>query len=74
MSDEQRKELSISTGNFKVIVEYSFYKSSWLDKDQVRVSEVVPGKYYRVKCGRMLTDQEVRGAIVKYLISKRRLK
>lgn len=53
----------------RLIAKATFFVSKWLDPDQVRVSEVSPTEF-RVKCGKMLTDQEVKGAIVKYLLSK----
>lgn len=52
-------------------ISYKFFKTDWLDRDQVRVSEVSPTEY-RVKCGKQLSDQEIRGAIVKYILSKQR--
>lgn len=64
MSDEN---LPVPLG--KLVAKATFYVSKWLDPDQVRVSEVSPTEF-RVKCGKMLSDQEVKGAIVKYLLSK----
>lgn len=64
MSDEN---LPVPLG--KLVAKATFYVSKWLDPDQVRVSELSPTEF-RVKCGKMLSDQEVKGAIVKYLLSK----
>lgn len=64
-----RKELSTAISGCQV--SYKFFKTAHLDKDQVRVSEVSPNEF-RIKCGKMLTDQEIRGAIVKYILSKQR--
>lgn len=69
MSDEPHKELSIAISDCQV--SYKFFKTAHLDKDQVRVSEVSPTEF-RIKCGKQLTDREIRGAIVKYLLSKQR--
>lgn len=62
----ESKELVPFTGK---VIKCTFFVTSHLDKDQVRVSEVSPTEF-RVKCGRMLTDQEVKGAIVKYMLAK----
>lgn len=64
-----RKGQSIAISDSKI--EYKFFKTAHLDKEQVRVSEVSPTEF-RVKCGKQLTDREIRGAIVKYLLSKQR--
>lgn len=63
------KELTASWKDGRVI-KCTFFVTSHLDRDQVRVSEISPTEF-RVKCGRMLTDQEVKGAIVKYMLAKR---
>jgi len=51
------------------VVKCTFFVTSHLDKDQVRVSQIDDNEF-RVKCGRMLTDQEVKGAIVKFMLAK----
>lgn len=51
---------------------YQFYVTSWLDRDQVRVLEV-GNKMYAIKSGRQLSEDEIRGAIVRYEINKRKL-
>jgi hypothetical protein len=55
----------------RLVASCTFFVSRWLDKDQVRVSEVRPNEF-RVKCGKILSDQEIKGAIVKYLLSKQK--
>jgi hypothetical protein len=64
---EESKSLVGPTGR---VIKCTFFVTVHLDKEQVRVSEVSPDEY-RVKCGRMLTDLEVKGAIVKYILAKR---
>lgn len=63
---EPIKSLVAPTGK---VVKCTFFVTAHLDKEQVRVSEVAPDEF-RVKCGRMLTDHEVKGAIVKYILAK----
>jgi hypothetical protein len=53
------------------VITYKFFRTYYLDLEQVRVIEVEP-TYFVVKAARQLTDREVKGAIVKYLISKGR--
>lgn len=62
----ESKELVGPTGR---VIKCTFFVTSHLDRDQVRVSQVDENEF-RVKCGRMLTDQEVKGAIVKYMLAK----
>jgi hypothetical protein len=63
-SEEVGSRYDIETG-----VTYTFFKSRWLERDQVRVVELT-AKAFLVKCGKDLTDQEIKGAIVKYVLSK----
>ena len=44
-----------------------FFKKSKLDKEQVRVGLLSPN-CYSVYAGRQLTEEEIKGAIVRYVL------
>lgn len=50
-------------------ITYKFFVSKFLDKEQVKVAQVGENEF-TVKCGQVLTDQQIKGAILKYLIKQ----
>lgn len=51
-------------------VTWKFFFTKWYDKDQVKVTK--DGNHYWIKAGRMLTEKEQMGAIVKYELSQQK--